>query len=168
MENEAQKARMDLDKARRAEERGDVAAAQEAYNKYEDRMNRIKTAQISAGAAGQAGRFDKEAVERVMAENPGMKFADALQIVKGAGRFESTEVQRLKAAQEALNKSIPYLKAAASKKPEDQARAQTIRNEIFANFGLLAPGGGIGGGQGGGGQGPGILRFDAQGNPIKG
>jgi hypothetical protein len=168
MENEARKAQMELNKARRAEERGDVAAAQEAYGKYEDRMSRIQAAQISAGAAGQAGRFEREAVERVMAENPGMKFADALQIVKGAGRFESTEVQRMKAAQDALNKSIPYLKASASKKPEDQARALQIRNEIYANFGLMAPGGGIGGGQGGGGQGPGILRFDAQGNLIKG
>ena len=147
MENEARKAQMELDKARRAEQRGDVAAAQEAYGKYEDRMSRIQAAQISAGAAGQAGRFEREAVERVMAENPGMKFADALQIVKGAGRFESTEVQRMKAAQDALNKSIPYLKASASKKPEDQARALQIRNEIYANFGLMAPGGGIGGGQ---------------------
>jgi hypothetical protein len=152
MEAEAQKARVDLDKARRAEERGDVAAAREAYDKYEDRMSRIQAAQISAGAAGQAGRFDKEAVERVMAENPGMKFADALQIVKGAGRFESTEVQRAKAAQEALNKSIPYLRLSQSKKPEDQAKAKQIRDEIFGNFGLLAPGGGIGGGQGGGGN----------------
>jgi hypothetical protein len=165
MENEAQKARMDLDKARRAEERGDVAAAQEAYNKYEDRMNRIKTAQISAGAAGQAGRFEREAVERVMAENPGMKFADALQIVKGAGRFESTEVQRMKAASEALNKNIAYMRLAASKKPEDKAKAEQIKNEIFANFGLLAPGGGIGGGQT---TTPGVMRFDAQGNLIKG
>ena len=168
MENEAQKARMELDKARRAEERGDVAAAQEAYNKYEDRMNRIKTAQISAGAAGQAGRFEKEAVERVMAENPGMKFADALQVVRGAGRFESTEVQRMKAAQEALNKNLQFMRLSASKKPEDQARAQQIKNQILADFGLLAPGGGIGGGQSGGGQSPGILRFDAQGNLIKG
>lgn len=168
MELEAQKARMDLDKARRAEERGDVAAAREAYDKYEDRMNRLQTAQISAGAAGQAGRFEKEAVERVMAENPGMKFADALQIVKGAGRFESTEVQRIKAAQEALNKNIPYMRLAASKKPEDQAKAQQIRNEIFSNFGLLAPGGGIGGGQAAQNTGTGVLRFDAQGNLIKG
>jgi hypothetical protein len=150
MEAEAQKARMELDKARRAEQRGDAAGAREAYDKYEDRMSRIQAAQIGAGAAGQAGRFDKEAVERVMAENPGMKFADALQIVKGAGRFESTEVQRAKAAQEALNKSIPYLRLSQSKKPEDQAKAKQIRDEIFGNFGLLAPGGGIGGGQGGG------------------
>lgn len=168
MENEAQKARMELNKARRAEQRGDVAAAQEAYGKYEDSMNRIKVAQINAGAAGQAGRFEKEAVERVMAENPGMKFADALQVVRGAGRFESTEVQRMKAAQEALNKNLSYMRLSASKKPEDQAKAQQIRNEIFSTFGLMAPGGGIGGGQGGGGQSPGILRFDAQGNPIRG
>jgi hypothetical protein len=140
MENEAQKARMELDKARRAEERGDVAAAQEAYNKYEDRMNRIKTAQISAGAAGQAGRFEKEAVDRVMSENPGMKFAEALQIVRGAGRFESTEVQRAKAALEQINNSLLFMKKDDPRRAELEAQRQQI-------IGMLTPGGGIGGGQ---------------------
>jgi len=147
MENEARKAQMELNKARRAEERGDVAAAQEAYGKYEDRMSRIQAAQISASAAGAAQKAEAAKVERVMRDNPGMTYLDALQAVGSAGRFESNEVQRMKAAQDALNKSIPYLKASASKKPEDQARALQIRNEIYANFGLMAPGGGIGGGQ---------------------
>jgi hypothetical protein len=140
MELEAQKARMDLDKARRAEERGDVAAAREAYDKYEDRMNRLQSAQISAGAAGQAGRFEKEAVERVMAENPGMKFAEALQIVKGAGRFESTEVQRAKAALEQINNSLLFMKKDDPRRAELEAQRQQI-------LGMLTPGGGIGGGQ---------------------
>jgi hypothetical protein len=131
---------MELDKARRAEERGDVAAAREAYDKYEDRMNRIKTAQISAGAAGQAGRFEKEAVERVMAENPGMKFADALQIVKGAGRFESTEVQKAKVALEDINQALLSM----GKKDPRRAELEARRQEILK---LLTPGGGIGGGQ---------------------
>jgi len=143
MELEAQKARMDLDKARRAEERGDVAAAQEAYSKYEDRMNRIQSAQISAGAAGQAGRFEKEAVERVMAENPGMKFSEALQIVKGAGRFESTEVQRAKAALEQINNALLFMKKDDPRRAELEAQRQQI-------IGTLTPGGGTGGGQGGG------------------
>jgi vacuolar-type H+-ATPase subunit E/Vma4 len=159
MENEAQKARMELDKARRAEERGDVAAAQEAYNKYEDRMNRIKTAQISAGAAGQAGRFEREAVERVMAENPGMKFADALQIVKGAGRFESNELQRAKAALEQINNSLLFMKKDDPRRAELEAQRQQI-------LGMLTPGGGIGGGQGAP-AGGGVMRFDAKGNLIR-
>ena len=142
MEAEAQKARMELDKARRAEERGDAAGAREAYEKYQDRINRLQASQISASAAGQAGRFEKEAVERVMAENPGMKFADALQIVKGAGRFESNEVQRTKAAQELVNKNFDYLRA---KTPEEKLR---IRNEIFGSFGL-PPISSLSGGQGG-------------------
>jgi hypothetical protein len=140
MENEAQKARMELDKARRAEARGDVAGAQEAYDKYEDRMNRIKTAQISAGAAGQAGRFEKEAVERVMAENPGMKFADALQVVRGAGKFESNELQRAKAALEQINNSLLIMKKDDPRRAELEAQRQQILS-------MLTPGGGIGGGQ---------------------
>ena len=168
IKSETAKARMELDKARRAESRGDVAAAREAYDKYEDRMNRLQTAQIGASTAGAPQRYIEQQIQKVMAENPGMTYTEAMTRVAGAGRMESVEVQRAKAAQEALSKNIPYLRLVQSKKPEDQAKAKQIRDEIFGNFGLLAPGGGIGGGQGGGGQGPGILRFDAQGNLIKG
>lgn len=168
IKSETAKARMELDKARRAESRGDVAAAREAYDKYEDRMNRLQTAQIGASTAGAPQRYIEQQIQKVMAENPGMTYTEAMTRVAGAGRMESVEVQRAKAAQEALSKNIPYLRLMQSKKPEDQAKAKQIRDEIFGNFGLLAPGGGIGGGQGGGGQGPGILRFDAQGNLIKG
>jgi len=161
MENEARKAQMELDKARRAEARGDVAAAREAYDKYEDRVSRIQAAQISAGAAGQAGRFEREAVERVMAENPGMKFADALQVVRGAGRFESTEAQKAKIALASIDERLGLM----GKKDPRRAELEAQRAEIIR---LLTPGGGIGGGQASGGQSPGILRFDAQGNLIRG
>ena len=147
MEAEAQKARMELDKARRAEQRGDVTGAREAYDKYEDRMTRIQAAQIGASTAGAPQRYTEQQIRNVMAENPGMTYTEALTRVAGAGRMESVEVQRAKAAQEALSKNIPYLRLVQSKKPEDQAKAKQIRDEIFGNFGLLAPGGGIGGGQ---------------------
>ena len=160
MQMEMQKARMELDKARRAEARGDVSGAQESYEKYQDRMNRIQTAQISAGAAGQAGRFEEKAVEKVMAENPGMKFAEALQIVRGAGRTETVEVQRAKAALEQINNSLLFMK----KDDPNRAQLEAQRQKLIQ---MLTPGGGIAGGQvapAGGG----VLRFDAQGNPIKG
>ena len=152
IKSETAKARMELDKARRAEGRGDVAAAREAYDKYEDRMNRLQTAQIGASTAGAPQRYTEQQIRNVMAENPGMTYTEALTRVAGAGRMESVEVQRAKAAQEALSKNIPYLRLVQSKKPEDQAKAKQIRDEIFGNFGLLAPGGGIGGGQGGSGN----------------
>lgn len=159
MENEAQKARMELDKARRAEARGDVAGAQEAYDKYEDRMNRIKTAQISAGAAGQATRAEQASVERVMKDNPGMGYLEALQAVRGAGKFESTELQRAKAALEQINNSLLFMKKDDPRRAELEAQRQQI-------LGMLTPGGGIGGGQGAPASG-GVMRFDAKGNLIK-
>jgi hypothetical protein len=152
IKSETAKARMDLEKARRAEARGDVAAAREATDKYEDRMSRIQAAQISASTAGAPQRYTEEQIRNVMAENPGMSYTEALTRVAGAGRMESVEVQRAKAAQEALSKNIPYLRLMQSKKPEDQVKAKQIRDEIFGNFGLLTPGGGIGGGQGGSGN----------------
>ena len=152
IKSETAKARMELDKARRAESRGDVAAARESTDKYEDSMRRIQAAQISAGAAGAPQRYTEQQIRSVMAENPGMSYTEALTRVAGAGRTENVEVQRAKAAQEALSKNIPYLRLMQSKKPEDQAKAKQIRDEIFGNFGLLTPGGGIGGGQGGSGN----------------
>jgi hypothetical protein len=140
MENEAQKARMELDKARRAEARGDVAAAQEAYGKYEDRMSRIQAAQISASAAGQAQRFEREAVEQYMKDNPGATFSDAYAAVKGAGRTETVEVQRAKAALEQINNSLLFMKKDDPRRAELEAQRQQIIQ-------MLTPGGGIGGGQ---------------------
>ena len=152
IKSETAKARMELDKARRAEQRGDVTAARESTDKYEDSMRRIQAAQISAGAAGAPQRYTEQQIRNVMAENPGMTYTEAMTRVAGAGRMESVDVQRAKAAQEALSKNIPYLRLVQSKKPEDQAKAKQIRDEIFGNFGLLTPGGGIGGGQGGSGN----------------
>ena len=151
IKSETAKARMELDKARRAESRGDVAAARESMDKYEDRMSRIQAAQIGASTAGAPQRYIEQRIKNIMAENPGMSYTEALTREAGAGRMENVEVQRMKAAQEALNKNIPYMRLAASKKPEDQAKAQQIRDEIFATFNLT-PGGGIGGGQGGSGN----------------
>ena len=75
-----------------------------------------------------------------MAENPGMKFAEALQVVRGAGRFESTEVQRAKAALEQINNSLLFMKKDDPRRTELEAQRQQILQ-------MLTPGGGIGGGQ---------------------
>jgi len=142
MEAEAQKARMELDKARRAEARGDAAGAREAYDKYEDRMNRLQTAQISAGSAGAAQRYTEQQIRNVMAENPGMSYGEAMTRVAGAGRMESVEVQRAKAALEQINNALLFMKKDDPRRTELEAQRQQI-------IGTLTPGGGIGGGQGG-------------------
>ena len=140
MEAEAQKARMELDKARRAEQRGDVTGAREAYDKYEDRMTRIQAAQIGAGAAGAPQRYTEQQIRNVMAENPGMSYSDALTRVAGAGRMESVEVQRAKVALASIDDRLGLM----GKKDPRRADLEAQRAEIIR---LLTPGGGIGGGQ---------------------
>jgi len=142
MEAEAQKARMELDKARRAEERGDAAGAREAYDKYQDRINRLQASQISAGSAGAAQRYTEQQIRNVMAENPGMSYSEAMTRVAGAGRMESVEVQRAKAALEQINNALLFMKKDDPRRTELEAQRQQI-------IGTLTPGGGIGGGQGG-------------------
>jgi hypothetical protein len=163
MEMEAQKARMELDKGRRAEDRGDVAGAQESYDKVEDRINRVRTAQIGAGSAGTAQRYTEQQIRNVMAENPGMSYTEALTRVAGAGRMENVEVQRAKAGLEGINEAI--LSFRGDKKGPEYAALLARRTEIIK---FLTPGGGIGGGQATQTAGTGLLRFDAQGNLIKG
>ena len=140
MEAETQKARIELDKARRAEARGDVAGAREAYDKYEDRMNRIQAAQIGASSAGAPQRYTEQQIQKVMSENPGMTYADAMARVAGAGRTENVDVQRAKAALTGINEALVGL----SKKDPAYAELMTRRAEIIK---FLTPGGGIGGGQ---------------------
>ena len=143
MEGEAQKARMELDKARRAEERGDIAGAQEARDKATDHDLKRQQIQASYATAGAATQFEKEAVAQYMKDNPGSTFSQAYTAVKGAGRFESTEVQRAKAALEQINNALLFMKKDDPRRAELEAQRQQI-------IGTLTPGGGIGGGQGGG------------------
>jgi hypothetical protein len=140
MEAEAQKARMELDKARRAEERGDAAGAREAYDKYQDRINRLQASQISAGAAGAPQRYTEQQIRNVMAENPGMSYGEAMTRVAGAGRMENVEVQRAKAALASIDESLGLM----GKKDPRRAELEAQRAEIIR---LLTPGGGVGGGQ---------------------
>lgn len=102
MKLEGMKMQSDLEKAQRAEARGDLDAAEKFYNSAQDRANRLEVANISASATGQSTRFEKEAVERIMADK-GVDFATALQMVRGAGRQESVELQ-------AAGKSLDYIK----------------------------------------------------------
>lgn len=81
MEMEAQKMRADIEKARRAEERGDIEGAQKAYDSAADRQNRIQAAQISASATAAAANrpSERERIAReFMTQNPGMTFEQAI------------------------------------------------------------------------------------------
>jgi hypothetical protein len=102
---EGMKMQADLEKARRAEERGDLDAAEKFYSSAEDRKNRLDAANIGATAAGSTARFEKEAIERIM-KDKGVDFATALREVRGAGRADSLEMQRAKVALAAIDNQI--------------------------------------------------------------
>jgi hypothetical protein len=105
MQLEGMKMQSDLEKARRAEIRGDFEGAEKIYNSIEDRQNRRDIANIGAAASGQAARFDKEAVERIMKEE-GISFAQALERVKGASRSEGIDMQIASKAYAAVQASV--------------------------------------------------------------
>ena len=140
IKSETAKARMELDKARRAEQRGDVAAARESTDKYEDSMRRIQAAQIGASTAGAPQRYTEQQIRSVMAENPGMSYTEALTRVAGAGRMENVEAQRAKVALASIDNSLGLM----GKKDPRRAELEAQRTEIIK---FLTPGGGIGGGQ---------------------
>jgi hypothetical protein len=141
------KLQSDLQNLRRAEERGDVQLAAKLQEQIADRANRLQTANISAAASGRAGAREDAYVKQLMAQ--GMTLEQALQAVKGAGRAEANDINRMKAADAALAANVGYMRFANSKKPEDQQKAAQIRQEVYNQYGISA--GGIGGQQTAGG-----------------
>jgi hypothetical protein len=149
------KQKQDILALQRAEERGDVKLAAEIQEKIADRANRLQTANISAAASGRAGAREDAYVKQLMGQ--GMSLEQALQVVKGAGKAESNDIARAKAALTQLNEEILTMKK------DDPRRAALItqRDQITQ---MLMSGGGSQTAGGGGG----IMRFDAQGNLVKG
>jgi hypothetical protein len=92
MKLEGMKMQADLEKARRAEARGDLDAAEKFYGSYEDRKNRLEVANIGAAASRATANLDRESIERIMKEE-GVSYAQALERVKGAGRSEGIDMQ---------------------------------------------------------------------------
>jgi hypothetical protein len=149
------KLQSDLQNLRRAEERGDVKLAAELQEKIADRANRLQTANISAAASGRAGAREDAYVKQLMAQ--GMTLEQALQAVKGAGKAESNDIARAKAALAQINEELILLK-------KDDPRRATLMAQRDQITKALTSGGGV---QTAGGGAP-TFRFDASGNLIKG
>lgn len=115
---ELNKQKQDVLALQRAEERGDVKLASEIQDRMADRANRLQTAQISASASGRAGAREDAYVRELM--KGGMSLQEALQAVKGAGRVESNDIVRAKAALAQINEQLLTMKK------DDPARAALI------------------------------------------
>jgi hypothetical protein len=112
------KLQSDIQNLLRAEERGDVKLAAELQEKIEDRANRLQTANISASAATSGRAQDAAYVKQLMAQ--GMTLEQALQAVKGAGKAESNDIARAKAALAQINEQLLLMKK------DDPARATLL------------------------------------------
>jgi len=129
----------------RARAAGDIEAANKHFDKASELQNQLKIAQgnnaatlgaaeIHAAASGKATKLEEEAVQQYMKDHPGTTFSDAYAAVKGAGRGETVEISRLKAAIEAKQNSL--LNPGLSK--EDRAQ---INKDIKALTEQLISGG---------------------------
>ncbi len=151
---ELSKQKQDVLALQRAEERGDVKLASEIRDKIEDRNNRLQTANISAAASKSARASDDAYIKELMAQ--GMSLEQALQAVKGAGRAESNDIARAKAALAQINEQLMLMKK------DDPSRAALIARRDQITQSLTS-----GSMQTAGGGAP-TFRFDASGNLIKG
>lgn len=138
MKLEGMKMQADLEKARRAEDRGDLEAAEKFYGSAEDRKSRLDAAKIAASASGQTAQLDRDAIAQVMKDNPNMTYLEALQAVRGAGRAETTTLQNQKAVLASLDAQI------LTAKKEEKAALMRKRDEIYNQMLKMAPSGNVG------------------------
>jgi hypothetical protein len=161
MDLELTKMQADIKKGQRAEKRGNLDAAAKSYENAENRQlriaemqNRIDTANISASASGRAGVRDDAYIKQLMAQ--GMSLEQALQAVKGAGRAETNDIARAKAALAQINEQLMLMKK------DDPARATLMAQRDQITQSLTS-----GNMQTAGGGTP-TYKFDANGNLVKG
>jgi hypothetical protein len=135
MQVEGMKIQADLEKARRAEARGDLDAAERLYTSAEDRSNRL---QVSREAANRPGEFEK--MMAAFRANP----KEFEQFRKSLTASDDTaRLNAMVKADTALANNLKYMNLLNSKKPEDQQAAATMRtnliNEYMSALGATQP-----------------------------
>ena len=98
-----------------------------------DRENRLQTANISASASRSSGAREDAYVKQLMAQ--GMTLEQALQAVKGAGKAESNDIVRAKAALAQINEQLMLMKK------DDPSRAALIAQRDQITQALMGGGG---------------------------
>ena len=119
---ESAKIKGDLDKARRAEQRGDVDAAQKAYDSAANRDNQVKVAQMQLARSSEFER-QYEAFKNDPAKFE--QFRKSLTAQDDTARLNAY----VKADAAIANHPLYY-----SKKPEDKAKLEQIRNAKLAEY----------------------------------
>jgi hypothetical protein len=124
----------------RARAAGDITASDKLFHEAAQLENQLKIAQgnnaatlgaanIHAAASGKTQAFEEQAVQQYMKDHPGSTYSDAYQAVKGAGRAESVEVQRIAKAIELKQNQL-----ITTTKPEDKARLKKEIDDLQARL----------------------------------
>jgi hypothetical protein len=135
----------------RARAAGDIAASDKLFqdaaqleNQANIAKNRdatsIRTAEISAAAHGVAGKQEEKAIKAYMDE--GLTYTQAYEKVKQAARGDNNDINRMRYADLALSNNMKYTNLVNSKKPEDRAEAQRIKDQVYSDYGVIKGGGG--------------------------
>jgi hypothetical protein len=131
---EGMKIQADLEKARRAEARGDLEAAERLYTSAEDRKNRLQV-------ASRPGEFEKmyaKFAEGEVAAGRKPSFESFRKAYSGADE----DLVRLTKADTAVKMlkedTTPggYMQLAASKKPEDRQKAAQMLAAVYQRYGV--------------------------------
>ena len=123
---ESAKIKGDLDKARRAEQRGDVEGAQKAYESAANRDNQIKVAQMQLSRSSEFER-QYEAFK-----NDPAKFEQFRKSL--TAQDDTARLNAYVKADAALGGNTKYLQLINSKKPEDQAKAEKMRSDKITEY----------------------------------
>jgi hypothetical protein len=126
MQIEGMKIQADLEKARRAEERGDLDAAEKLYTSAADRENRL---QVSREAANRPGEFEKMMAAYRANPKEFEQFRKSLTAADETGRLNA-----MVKADTALAGNLKYMNLLNSKKPEDQQEAATMRTNLINEY----------------------------------
>jgi hypothetical protein len=126
MQIEGMKIQADLEKARRAEERGDLDAAEKLYTSAADRENRL---QVSREAANRPGEFEKMMAAYRANPKEFEQFRKSLTAADETGRLNA-----MVKADTALAGNLKYMNLLNSKKPEDQQAAATMRTNLINEY----------------------------------
>jgi hypothetical protein len=123
---ESAKIKGDLDKARRAEQRGDVEGAQKAFDSAANRDNQVKVAQMQLAKSSE---FERQ--YEAFKNNP-VQFEQFRKSL--TAQDDTARLNAYVKADAALGGNTKYLQLINSKKPEDQAKAEKMRSDKITEY----------------------------------
>jgi hypothetical protein len=131
MKVEGMKVQADLEKARRAEARGDLDAAEKLYTSAADRESRLQV-------ANRPGEFEKmyaKFAEGEIAAGRKPSFETFRRAYSGADE-DLVRLTKADTAVKMLKEDLGYMQLATSKKPEDKQKAAQMLAAVYQRYGI--------------------------------